>query len=43
MIFLDEVVPKGETLSEKNKLVIAPSLLTGTKAPNASRLSVGAI
>ena len=42
IILLDEIVPKGEPLSEKNKLVVVPGLLTCTKAPDAGRLSVAA-
>ena len=41
-VILDEIEPKREPLGEGNKLVIAPGLLSGTNAPNAGRLSVGA-
>lgn len=41
-IVFDEVDPKCNPLSIGNKLVIAPGLLAGTRAPNAGRLSVGA-
>ena len=37
-----EVPPTCHPLSEKNKLVFATGLLTGTSAANAGRLSVGA-
>ncbi|MFZ5597535.1 MAG: aldehyde ferredoxin oxidoreductase family protein [Bacillota bacterium] len=37
-----EVDPVCHPLGEKNKLVFAPGLLTGTNAPNSGRLSVGA-
>ncbi|MCR4413951.1 MAG: hypothetical protein NUV77_16165 [Thermoguttaceae bacterium] len=37
-----EVPPTCHALSEENKLVIAPGVLTGTGAPCAGRLSVGA-
>ena len=38
----DEVPPTCHPLSPDNKLVIAPGILTGTGAPCAGRLSVGA-
>ncbi len=37
-----EVPPTCHPLSENNKLVFAPGLLTGTMAANAGRMSVGA-
>lgn len=37
-----EVDPTCQPLGRKNKLVIAPGLLSGTSAPNSGRLSVGA-
>jgi len=37
-----EVVPTCHPLGEKNKLVIAPGLLSGTVAANSGRLSIGA-
>ncbi|MBM3241673.1 aldehyde ferredoxin oxidoreductase [Candidatus Poribacteria bacterium] len=37
-----EVPPTCHPLSESNKLVIAPGLLTGTAAANSGRLSIGA-
>lgn len=41
-IVSEEVDPTCHPLSTKNKLVFAPGLLTGTKAANSGRLSVGA-
>lgn len=41
-IVAKEVVPTCHPLGNKNKLVFAPGLLTGTMAANAGRLSVGA-
>lgn len=41
-IVSEEVDPTCHPLGSKNKLVIAPGLLTGTKAANSGRLSVGA-
>jgi aldehyde:ferredoxin oxidoreductase len=41
-IVSEEVDPTCHPLGNKNKLVIAPGLLTGTKAANSGRLSVGA-
>jgi aldehyde:ferredoxin oxidoreductase len=42
MIVSKEVPPTCHPLSEKNKLVIASGLLSGTPAANSGRLSVGA-
>jgi aldehyde:ferredoxin oxidoreductase len=39
-IFSDEVDPKVEPLSPKNKLIFAPGPLTGTFAPSAGRYNV---
>jgi len=41
-IVADEVPPHCHPLAAENKLVIAPGFLTGTGAPCAGRLSVGA-
>ncbi|MHB1042463.1 MAG: aldehyde ferredoxin oxidoreductase family protein [Eubacteriales bacterium] len=41
-IVAKEVDPVCHPLGNKNKLVFAPGLLTGTSAPNSGRLSVGA-
>ena len=41
-IVSEEVNPTCNPLGSKNKLVFAPGLLTGTKAANSGRLSVGA-
>ena len=41
-IVADEVVPTCHPLGSKNKLVVAPGLLSGTVAANSGRLSVGA-
>lgn len=41
-IVAKEVEPTCHPLGEKNKLVFAPGLLTGTMAANSGRLSVGA-
>jgi len=41
-IIFDEVDPTCDALGEKNKLVIAPGLLTGSSAPSSARLSIGA-
>ncbi len=41
-IVADEVAPTVHPLSERNKLVFAPGILTGTTAPSSGRLSVGA-
>lgn len=40
-IIADEVDPTCNPLGAKNKLVIAPGLLSGTSAPSSGRLSVG--
>ncbi len=40
-IIHDEVPPLCHPLGPNNKLVFAPGLVTGTKAPTAARLSVG--
>lgn len=40
-IIADEVPPTTHPLSELNKLVFAPGILTGTHAPSSGRLSVG--
>jgi aldehyde:ferredoxin oxidoreductase len=37
----DEVDPECHPLGPKNKLVFAPGMVTGTKAPSSGRLSVG--
>jgi len=41
-ILSDEVDPLCHPLEEGNKLILAPGLFTGTKAPSSGRLSVGA-
>ncbi|MEG6616796.1 aldehyde ferredoxin oxidoreductase C-terminal domain-containing protein [Peptococcaceae bacterium 1198_IL3148] len=41
-IVAKEVDPGCHALGAKNKLVIAPGLLSGTNAPNSGRMSVGA-
>lgn len=41
-IVAKEVDPTCHALGEKNKLVFAPGLLSGTSAPNSGRMSVGA-
>lgn len=41
-IIAEEVDPACDALGEGNKLVFAPGILTGTKAPSSGRLSVGA-
>ncbi len=38
----DEVDPECHPLGPRNKLVFAPGMVTGTKAPSSGRLSVGA-
>jgi aldehyde:ferredoxin oxidoreductase len=38
----NEVPPTCDPLGEKNKLILAPGLLTGTPMVNTSRLSIGA-
>ncbi|MCK8826775.1 hypothetical protein MWH25_03320 [Natroniella acetigena] len=40
-IIADEVDPTCNPIGAKNKLVIAPGLLSGTNAPSSGRLSVG--
>lgn len=40
-VLLEEVVPTCNPLGPHNKLVIAPGLLSGTRAPSSGRLSVG--
>ncbi|MFO7819769.1 MAG: aldehyde ferredoxin oxidoreductase N-terminal domain-containing protein, partial [Halanaerobacter sp.] len=40
-IIADEVDPNCNPIGKKNKLVIAPGLLSGTMAPSSGRLSVG--
>ncbi len=40
-IVATEVEPTCHPLGKKNKLVIAPGLLSGTAAPNSGRLSIG--
>lgn len=42
LLVADEVDPKCDPLGPENKLVIAPGILSGTKAPTTGRLSVGA-
>ncbi len=41
-IVCDEVPPTCHALGPRNKLVFAPGILTGTRAPTSGRLSVGA-
>jgi len=41
-VIADEVVPTCDPLGDENKLVFAPGILTGTRAPSSGRLSVGA-
>ncbi len=41
-VVLEEVAPTCNPLGPHNKLVIAPGLLSGTRAPSSGRLSVGA-
>lgn len=41
-IVSEEVIPTCHPLSEKNKLVIAPGLISGTALSSSNRLSVGA-
>lgn len=41
-IVAEEVDPVCHPLGPKNKLVFAPGLLSGTRAPNSGRMSVGA-
>ena len=40
-VVLEEVVATCNPLGPNNKLVVAPGLLSGTKAPSSGRLSVG--
>lgn len=40
-IILDEVDPNCDALGQFNKLVIAPGLFTGSRAPSSGRLSFG--
>lgn len=40
-ILLEEVKPTCNPLGPNNKLVIAPGMLSGTKAPSSGRVSVG--
>lgn len=40
-IIAEEVEPTCHPLGKKNKLVFAPGLLSGTRAPNSGRMSVG--
>lgn len=40
-IISNEVPPHCHPLGKHNKLVLAPGLLTGTKAPSSGRLSIG--
>jgi len=40
-VLLDELDPSCEPLGPKNKLVLAPGLLSGTSAPCSGRLSIG--
>ena len=42
MLVADEVPPQCHALAAENKLIIAPGVLTGTGAPCAGRLSIGA-
>ncbi|UMZ74193.1 aldehyde ferredoxin oxidoreductase family protein [Natranaerofaba carboxydovora] len=42
-VISDEVDPGAHPLGENNKLVFAPGLLSGTRAPSSGRLSVGSI
>lgn len=41
-IVSDEVPPNCHPLGPKNKIVIAPGIVTGTSAPSSGRVSVGA-
>ena len=41
-VVMSEVDPNAHPLGPANKLVIAPGLLSGTGAPNAGRMSLGA-
>lgn len=40
-VLLDEVDPMVHPLDSKNKLIIAPGLLSGTSVPSSGRISVG--
>ncbi len=40
-IISDEVPPDCNSLGSKNKIVLAPGIVTGTQAPSSGRLSVG--
>ncbi len=40
-VVFDEVSPDCDPLGPQNKLIFAPGLLSGTKAPSSGRLSVG--
>ncbi|MHB9094204.1 MAG: aldehyde ferredoxin oxidoreductase N-terminal domain-containing protein, partial [Eubacteriales bacterium] len=40
-VLLEEVDPTCNPLGSRNKLVIAPGMLSGTKAPSSGRISVG--
>lgn len=41
-VLLNEVSPTCNPTGPNNKLVIAPGMLSGTRAPSSGRLSVGA-
>ena len=41
-IIHDEVDPMCHPLGPKNKLILAPGIVTGTGAPTSSRITVGA-
>ncbi len=40
-IILDEVDPQGHPLSDRNKVIFAPGILSGTPAPCMGKLSIG--
>ncbi len=40
-IIADEVPPKAHPLGPKNKLILAPGIVTGTGSPNSGRISAG--
>jgi aldehyde:ferredoxin oxidoreductase len=40
-IITEEVPHESDPLGKENKLIIAPGFLTGTRAPNSGRLSIG--
>ncbi|OWZ84396.1 aldehyde ferredoxin oxidoreductase family protein [Natranaerobius trueperi] len=42
-VIYDEVDPTIHPLSDENKLVFAPGLLSGTRAPSSGRISVGSV